>query len=56
MDVSGSKNGYFGVTGNSFVLGEGEEVLSKICDVAKKAFEAGLKKQNLVPKKVELEK
>ena len=44
IDVSGSKNGYFGDTGISIVVGEGEEVLTKICDVVKKAFEAGLKK------------
>ncbi|WP_366247526.1 type I methionyl aminopeptidase [Terribacillus aidingensis] len=44
VDVSGSKNGYFADTGISFVVGEGEEVLTKICDVAKQAFEAGLKK------------
>jgi methionyl aminopeptidase len=43
IDVSGSKNGYFADTGISFVVGEGEEILTKICDVAKKAFEAGLK-------------
>jgi len=44
VDVSGSKNGYFADTGISFVVGEGEEVLTKICDVVKEAFEAGLKK------------
>ena len=44
IDVSASKNGYFADTGISFVVGEGEEVLAKLCDVAKKAFEAGLKK------------
>lgn len=44
IDVSGSKKGYFADTGISFVVGEGEEVLTKICDVAKEAFEAGLKK------------
>ncbi|WP_160036411.1 type I methionyl aminopeptidase [Paenibacillus sp. An7] len=44
VDVSGSKNGYFADTGISFVVGEGDEVLTKICEVAKKAFEAGLKK------------
>lgn len=44
IDVSGSKNDYFADTGISFVVGEGEEVLTKICEVAKKAFEAGLKK------------
>lgn len=44
IDVSGSKNGYFADTGISFVVGEGDELLTKICDVAKKAFEAGLKK------------
>jgi len=44
IDVSGSKNGYFADTGISFVVGEGEEVLTKICYVAKKAFEEGLKR------------
>ncbi|MFS0868653.1 type I methionyl aminopeptidase [Paenibacillus xylanilyticus] len=44
VDVSGSKNGYFADTGISFVVGDGEEVLTKICSVAKQAFEAGLKK------------
>ncbi|MBT2725204.1 type I methionyl aminopeptidase [Neobacillus drentensis] len=44
IDVSGSKNGYFADTGVSIVVGKGEEILSKICDVAKEAFEAGLKK------------
>ena len=44
IDVSGSKNGYFADTGVSIVVGKGEEILSKICAVAKEAFEAGLKK------------
>ncbi|GAA0323632.1 type I methionyl aminopeptidase [Oceanobacillus sp. FSL W7-1281] len=44
IDVSGSKNGYFADTGISFVVGKGEEILQKICDVAKEAFDAGLKK------------
>ncbi len=44
VDVSGSKNGYFADTGISFVVGEGEEILQKICNVAKEAFEAGIKK------------
>ncbi|GIO25209.1 type I methionyl aminopeptidase [Oceanobacillus sp. J11TS1] len=44
IDVSGSKNGYFADTGISFVVGEGDEILQKICDVAKEAFDAGLKK------------
>jgi len=44
IDVSGSKNDYFADTGISFVVGEGEELLIKLCNVAKKAFEAGLKK------------
>ncbi|MFP7479146.1 type I methionyl aminopeptidase [Terribacillus saccharophilus] len=44
VDVSGSKNGYFADTGISFVVGEGDEILTKICEVAKQAFEAGLKK------------
>lgn len=44
IDVSGSKNGYFADTGISFVVGKGDEILTKICEVAKEAFEAGLKK------------
>jgi methionyl aminopeptidase len=44
IDVSGSKNGYFADTGVSIVVGKGEEILTKICDVAKEAFEAGLRK------------
>jgi methionyl aminopeptidase len=44
IDVSGSKNGYFADTGISIVVGEGPEILTKICTVAKEAFEAGLKK------------
>jgi methionyl aminopeptidase len=44
IDVSGSKNGYFADTGLSFVVGEGDPVLFKICEVAKKAFDAGLAK------------
>lgn len=44
IDVSGSKNGYFADTGISFVVGNGDEILTTICDVAKEAFEAGLKK------------
>lgn len=44
IDVSGSKNGYFADTGISFVVGKGEDILQKICDVAKEAFDAGLEK------------
>ncbi|WML47203.1 type I methionyl aminopeptidase [Neobacillus sp. PS3-34] len=44
IDVSGSKNGYFADTGISFVVGKGEEIRTKICEVAKEAFEAGHKK------------
>jgi methionyl aminopeptidase len=44
VDVSGSKNGYFADTGISFVVGEGDETLTKICEIAKKAFEAGIQK------------
>jgi methionyl aminopeptidase len=44
IDVSGSKNGYFADTGISFVVGEGDEIKNKICEVAKEAFDAGLKK------------
>ncbi|MBO0960214.1 type I methionyl aminopeptidase [Neobacillus sp. MM2021_6] len=46
IDVSGSKNGYFADTGISIVVGKGDEILTKICEVAKEAFEAGLKKAN----------
>jgi methionyl aminopeptidase len=51
IDVSGSKNGYFADTGISFVVGEGEAVLYKICQVAKDAFEAGMKKMKPGSKK-----
>src|SRR5699024_7654721 len=34
--------GYFADTGLSVVIGEGDEILYKIIDVAKEAFEAGL--------------
>lgn len=44
IDVSGSKNGYFADTGISIVVGEGDPVLKNLCEVARKAFEAGLKK------------
>jgi methionyl aminopeptidase len=43
IDVSGSKNGYFADTGISFVVGKGEDILHKICDVVKEAFDEGLK-------------
>lgn len=44
IDVSGSKNGYFADTGLSFVVGNGKEELKQLCEVAKKAFDAGLVK------------
>lgn len=44
IDVSGSKNGYFADTGISFVVGQGETDKEKVCEVAKEAFYAGLKK------------
>lgn len=44
VDVSGSRNGYFADTGISFVVGNGDEVLKRLCEVAKQAFEAGIKK------------
>ncbi|WP_226035206.1 type I methionyl aminopeptidase [Aquibacillus saliphilus] len=44
IDVSGSKNGYFADTGISFVVGQGEIILQKICDVVKEAFDAGFEK------------
>lgn len=44
IDVSGSKNGYFADTGISIVVGDGNDLLKKICAVAKEAFEEGIKK------------
>ncbi|ALC90674.1 methionine aminopeptidase [Bacillus sp. FJAT-18017] len=44
IDVSASKNGYFADTGISFVVGNGDPVLTKLCETAVEAFEAGLKK------------
>lgn len=44
IDVSGSKNGYFADTGLSFVAGKGDPLLYSLCDVAQKAFDAGLAK------------
>ena len=51
IDVSGSKNGYFADTGLSFVVGNGDPILFKICEVAKKAFDAGLSKFKVGGKK-----
>lgn len=56
IDVSGSKNGYFADTGVSVVVGKGEVSLQKICDVAKEAFDAGLKKAKPGSKKSALGK
>ncbi|MGY4690803.1 type I methionyl aminopeptidase [Salibacterium sp. K-3] len=44
VDISGSKNGYFADTGVSFVVGDGEEMLQRLCDTAREAFDAGLEK------------
>ncbi|KAB7708262.1 type I methionyl aminopeptidase [Bacillus aerolatus] len=44
IDVSGSYDGYFADTGISFVVGEGDPLLSKLCETAEKAFERGLLK------------
>jgi methionyl aminopeptidase len=44
IDVSGSKNGYFADTGISIVVGAGDELLKNMCQVAKEAFEEGIKK------------
>ncbi|MFC5464712.1 type I methionyl aminopeptidase [Lederbergia graminis] len=51
IDVSGSKNGIFADTGLSFVVGNGDPLLFELCDVAKKAFEAGLSKIKVGSKK-----
>ncbi|MFD1068006.1 type I methionyl aminopeptidase [Oceanobacillus locisalsi] len=56
IDVSGSKNGYFADTGISFVVGEGEEIVQKVCDVVKEAFDAGLDKAKTGSKKSALGK
>ncbi|RAS76737.1 type I methionyl aminopeptidase [Priestia endophytica] len=56
IDVSGSKNGYFADTGISIVVGKGEFILQEICDVAKEAFDAGLKKAKPGSKKSALGK
>lgn len=44
IDVSGSKDGYFADTGVSFMVGTGNKEAHKVCEVVKKAFEAGLEK------------
>ncbi|OCA90500.1 type I methionyl aminopeptidase [Bacillus sp. FJAT-27225] len=44
IDVSASKNGYFADTGISFVVGNGDPLLTKLCETAVEAFEAGLKR------------
>ncbi|WP_338754304.1 type I methionyl aminopeptidase [Bacillus sp. FJAT-52991] len=44
IDVSGSYDGYFADTGISFVVGEGDPVLTKLCQAAEMAFEHGLTK------------
>lgn len=46
----------FANAGISFVVGKGETTLQKICDVAKEAFGAGLKKSKLGSKKARSEK
>ena len=56
IDVSGSKNGYFADTGISFVVGKGEIILQRICDVVKEAFDAGLEKAKPGSKKSALGK
>ena len=43
IDVSASKNGYFADTGKSFVVGNGDPELVKLCQVAQEAFDEGLK-------------
>ncbi|MBM7649215.1 methionyl aminopeptidase [Bacillus ectoiniformans] len=44
IDVSGSYDGYFADTGISFVVGEGDPVLTKLCEAVEMAFERGLAK------------
>ncbi|KAB8128293.1 type I methionyl aminopeptidase [Gracilibacillus oryzae] len=46
IDVSASKNGYFADTGISFVAGTGTALQHKLCEVAQKAFDEGLKHAN----------
>ncbi|KKB38806.1 type I methionyl aminopeptidase [Bacillus thermotolerans] len=58
IDVSGSYDGYFADTGISFVVGEGDPLLTKLCEAAEQAFERGLlkakagSKQNQIGKAV----
>lgn len=44
IDVSGCKNGYYADTGVSFVVGKCDNPMKqKVCNVAKEAFEEGIK-------------
>lgn len=44
IDVSGCKDGYYGDTGVSFVVGTCDDPMKqKVCDVAKEAFHEGIK-------------
>ncbi|MBM6619561.1 type I methionyl aminopeptidase [Bacillus suaedaesalsae] len=56
IDVSGSKDGYFADTGISFVVGNGDPILTKLCKTAIEAFEAGLAKAKPGSKKSVLSK
>jgi len=44
IDVSGSKDGYFADTGISFVVGDNNKFLEKLCKATKEVFDEGLKK------------
>ncbi|MDQ0215539.1 methionyl aminopeptidase [Oikeobacillus pervagus] len=44
IDVSGSVDGFFADTGISFVIGNGDPMLTKLCETAASAFQHGLKK------------
>ncbi|HZG74136.1 MAG TPA: type I methionyl aminopeptidase, partial [Chondromyces sp.] len=58
IDVSGSYDGYFADTGISFVVGEGDPILTKLCETAESAFQKGIlkakagSKQNQIGKAV----
>ncbi|GGE62539.1 type I methionyl aminopeptidase [Priestia taiwanensis] len=59
VDVSAALDGYYADTGVSFVIGEGDEVKNRLCEVVQLAFQEALKqaragkKQNQIGRVVE---
>lgn len=56
IDVSGFLNGYYADTGVSFVVGEGDPIKHKLCEMAKEAFEAAMTKVKAGSKKNQIGK